>query len=143
MPSTEYAARPDTVQAYKRTHHIGRFDPNAPALLAAKATENNAEIEAKGIEVGKRCRLLPESSDGRRGIVAFVGEVEGLPGVQGAWWVGVKLDEPVGKNDGLVGGKRYFEAGRNCGVFLRPERVEVGDFSEAGMEELDSDMEEI
>lgn len=143
MPPTEYDARPDTVQAYKRAHAIGRFDPNAPALLAAKATENNNEINARGIEAGKRCRLLPESSDGRRGTVAFVGEVEGLPGVQGAWWVGVRLDEPVGKNDGMVGGKRYFEAGKNCGAFLRPERVEVGEFPEVGLEELDSDMEEI
>lgn len=143
MPTTEYDARPDTVQAYKRTHGIGRFDPNAPALLAAKATENNTEISTRGIVPGKRCRLLPEASDGRRGTVAFMGEVEGLPGMQGAWWVGVKLDEPVGKSDGTVDGKRYFEAEKNCGVFLRPERVEVGEFPEVGLGELDSDMEEI
>ena len=36
----------------------------------------------------------------------FVGKVEGLPK---GWWVGVKFDEPVGKNDGTVKGKRFFE----------------------------------
>ena len=42
--------------------------------------------------------------------------------------MGVQLDEPTGKNDGCVKGVRYFEAGSNCGVFVRPERVEVGKF---------------
>ena len=78
----------------------------------------------------------------RRGRVAFVGAVEEIPGV--GPWIGIVLDEPVGKNDGSVGGKRYFECGRSCGVFVRPEKVEVGDFTALGMEEeLHSDLEEI
>jgi len=69
-----------------------------------------------------------------------VGLVEGLPGV-GAW-VGVRLDEPTGKNEGEVGGKRYFDAeGRNRGVFVRPERVEVGAFEV--VDEFAEEMEEI
>lgn len=51
------------------------------------------------------------------------------------------LDEPTGRNDGSVGGQRYFEAGANCGVFVRPERVEVGDFDV--LDELGEEMEEI
>jgi len=98
--------------------------------------------------VGARCRLLPahgggsgdDSGSDRRGEVAFVGNVEGLPGV--GPWVGVRLDEPTGKNEGEVGGKRYFEAeGRNRGVFVRPERVEVGQFEV--VDEFAEEMEEI
>lgn len=79
-----------------------------------------------GIKVGARCRLLPDS-DSRRGAVKFVGDVPELPGL-GAW-VGVALDEPTGKNDGSTpNGSRYFECGPKFGVFVRPERLEVGDF---------------
>jgi tubulin-folding cofactor B len=83
-------------------------------------------------------RLLPES-DARRGTVSFTGLVPEIPGI-GAW-IGVTLDEPTGKNDGSVKGKRYFECGNNCGVFVRPERCEAGDFPV--LDEFDEDLEEL
>lgn len=68
----------------------------------------------------------------------FVGEVQEIPGV-GAW-VGVELDEPTGKNDGSVKGTKYFDCKDKYGVFVRAERVEVGDF--AVLDELADEDEE-
>ncbi|KAK3115357.1 hypothetical protein LTR53_005399 [Teratosphaeriaceae sp. CCFEE 6253] len=127
MPAATYESLTDSVLAWKRTQQLGRFDPHAPSLEQAKAAASYREVETRGILVGARCRLLPES-DARRGEVAFVGAVEGIPGGAGGPWVGVRLDEPTGKNDGGLGGRRYFECGANCGVFVRAERVEVGEF---------------
>ena len=107
------------------------------------------------MRVGERCRV--NGDDGRRGVVRWVGEIEGLGGERerGCSWVGVELDEPVGRNDGscevevvvegegegdegegeeaLSGKKktrkevrRVFECKEKFGVFVRPEKVEVG-----------------
>ena len=109
-----------------RVHHQFAIIPNAIA---------NPTL---GLTVGSRVRLLPES-DARRGTVSYTGLVPEIPGI-GAW-VGVTLDEPTGKNDGSVKGKRYFECGSNYGVFVRPERCEAGDFPMLDMD--DEDLEEL
>lgn len=46
----------------------------------------------------------------------------------------------VGKNDGSVGGKSYFVCKPKHGSFIRPDRVEIGDFEP--MDDLD-DLEEM
>jgi tubulin-folding cofactor B len=144
MPADTYSSlTSNTVLSYKRTHKLGRFDPSAPFQLEAQAALTDREIADRNIAVGARCRMLTSDGtpeDERRGEVAFVGEVAELPGV--GKWVGVRLDEPTGKNEGGVKGTVYFDAeGRNRGVFVRPERVEVGDFPI--VDEFAEDMEEI
>ena len=65
----------------------------------------------------------------------------------GGWWVGISLDEPTGKNDGSLVGPdgtlhRYFltEGCRKSGIFVRPDRVEIGDFP---VLDLEGEMEEM
>ncbi len=139
MPEEEYAQKSDSVLAWKKAQKLGRFDPNAPSHEQAKVAAFAEEVRNRGIVVGKRCRV--GSDDARRGEVKYVGEVKEIPGGLGAW-VGVQLDEPVGKNDGSIGGTRYWEGQSHLkhGVFVRPERVEVGDWPVVNDLE---DMEEI
>ncbi|KAL8691777.1 MAG: hypothetical protein Q9218_003078 [Villophora microphyllina] len=139
MPVETYSSLPDTVLAYKRTHQIGRFDPNAPEIAEKKVADLWKEVEAGGMIVGARCILPPSTT--RRGTVAYIGLVPEIPGI--GPWIGVKLDEPAGKNDGTVSGKRYFDCEPHYGLFVRPERVEVGDWKELGLDEDDDDLDEI
>ncbi|CAG9467762.1 unnamed protein product [Pedinophyceae sp. YPF-701] len=96
--------------------------PYVPPAKAEKAGPDYCAEEARGISVGDRCSVEPGD---RRGEVCFVGQVEGLP--QG-WWVGVKYDEPVGKNDGSVKGTKVFECAPGYGGFVRPDKMKVGDY---------------
>jgi tubulin-folding cofactor B len=139
MPDDEYEKKTDSVLAWKKTEKLGRFDPTAPSREEAKVAALKEEVVQRGIEVGKRCRVGGE--DTRRGEVKYVGDVEEIPGGAGPW-VGVHLDEPVGKNDGSISGKRYWGQPSELkhGVFVRPERVEIGNFP--ALDDLE-DMEEI
>ncbi|GAB1312990.1 hypothetical protein MFIFM68171_03200 [Madurella fahalii] len=138
LPEEEYEKKSDSVLAWKKAEKLGRFNPDAPSHEQAKIATIAQEIEARGISVGKRCRIGQD--DTRRGEIKYVGDVKEIPGL-GAW-VGIQLDEPVGKNDGSIGGTRYWgqESELKRGVFVRPERVEVGDFPV--LDDLE-DMEEI
>ncbi|OQR98103.1 tubulin-specific chaperone C [Achlya hypogyna] len=70
--------------------------------------------------VGQRCEI----SGKRRGEVAYVGSVEGIPAGD---WVGIRLDLPFGKHDGSQSGRRYFDAPALHGVFVRPENVNTSE----------------
>nr|XP_061798554.1 CAP-Gly domain-containing linker protein 4-like [Nerophis lumbriciformis] len=56
----------------------------------------------------------------RTGVVHFYGKTSFAPG----HWLGIALDTPSGKNDGSVGGVRYFNCSPRHGVFAPPSRVQ-------------------
>lgn len=53
------------------------------------------------------------------GVIAYLGETQFAPGQ----WAGVVLNDLVGKNDGSVGGVRYFECQPLQGIFTRPSKL--------------------
>ncbi|KAF9512676.1 hypothetical protein BS47DRAFT_1393978 [Hydnum rufescens UP504] len=91
----EYERRPGTVKAFKERNKLGRF---------AESTPHETKASSRNIPVGARCQVDPESGLNKRGTVRYVGTPKF--GVQdGAIWVGIEYDEPVGKNDGSVKAK--------------------------------------
>ncbi|CAL8311913.1 unnamed protein product [Lota lota] len=55
----------------------------------------------------------------KSGTVRYVGPTDFAEGI----WIGVELEVPAGKNDGSVGGRRYFVCNHGYGVLVRPDRV--------------------
>lgn len=150
----EYAQRRDTVLAFKQRNRLGRFGEKEPSA------EPEPSPESFNIPVGARCEIESlEPGLSKRGTVRFIGPTKFSKGI----WVGVEYDEPLGKNDGSyvlgyhifilcidakncffvrifrVKGERYFTCPPNYGVFVKPEKVKVGDYP---VEELDVDMDE-
>ncbi|KAI8126724.1 Restin like protein [Lucilia cuprina] len=63
----------------------------------------------------------------RPGQIAYIGETHFAPGE----WAGVVLDDPSGKNDGCVAGKRYFQCEPKKGIFSRLTRLTLAPLSGA------------
>ncbi|GAK62511.1 tubulin-folding cofactor b [Moesziomyces antarcticus] len=140
MDDDTYAARRDTVLAFKQRNKLGRFDPSKDASSSAGDTE---DLPTE-LTVGARCQVDLLSGTGttganqRKGTIRFVGSTKFATGA----WVGVEYDEPVGKNDGSVAGERYFTCKPNFGSFVRPDKVQVGDFPADDFDlDLDDDEE--
>jgi tubulin-folding cofactor B len=125
MPVEEYDKLSDSVLAWKRRNKLGRFDPNKDEKEQQELGRQYEEVNVRKITIGARCRVGGIDLD-RRGIVRYIGEVDEIP--NGGVWVGVETNEPTGKNDGTAGGKRYFECLPKHGSFVRPDRIEVGNF---------------
>ncbi|XP_060951757.1 dynactin subunit 1-like isoform X3 [Limanda limanda] len=78
------------------------------------------------VESGKPPKIgctVEVTGKGQRGTVAYIGATLFASGK----WVGVVLDEPKGKNDGTVQGKRYFICEENHGIFVRQSQIQVVD----------------
>ncbi|XP_053625782.1 restin homolog isoform X4 [Plodia interpunctella] len=76
-------------------------------MNASISTTNNGELR-----LGDRV-IVSSSRGSKAGTLRYVGVTEFAPGV----WGGVELDDPLGKNDGSVDGKRYFECAPRFGLF--------------------------
>uniref|UniRef100_A0A8C2ET02 Tubulin-folding cofactor B-like n=1 Tax=Cyprinus carpio TaxID=7962 RepID=A0A8C2ET02_CYPCA len=131
-----YEKRADSIRSFKKNFKLGRFNEENGAkqeeALAKK--EEEEKVAAGSIAVGNRCKVEVAGQPTKIGTVMFVGTPDFKPG----YWVGVKYDEPLGKNDGSVKGKRYFECEPKHGAFVKPLSVIVGDFPEEdfGLDEM-------
>ncbi|RWS28868.1 CAP-Gly domain-containing linker protein 1-like isoform X5 [Leptotrombidium deliense] len=83
-----------------------------------KSVQRSSLSSVSSLKVGDR--VVVNATSGRKdGVLRFLGETEFAAGV----WAGVELDEPSGKNDGSVAGKRYFECEMNRGLFAPTSKV--------------------
>ncbi|XP_058797336.1 tubulin-folding cofactor B-like [Phymastichus coffea] len=136
LSEEEYSKRSDTVKAFLKEHKLGKYNEEE---TAKKENEKRLEQEreehlAKSMKINDRCEVSVSGNPKRRATVRYVGHTDFKKG----WWIGVEYDEPFGKNDGSVAGKRYFECPDKYGGFVRPNCVVIGDFPQ---EDFDLDEE--
>ena len=97
--------QPDVTECcYKNsTSHIGKTMTNGVG---------------SNLKVGDRV-LVNASSGLKKGILRYLGSTDFSAGK----WAGIELTEATGKNDGAVGGKRYFTCPVNYGLFAPLSKV--------------------
>ncbi|XP_033014520.1 tubulin-folding cofactor B isoform X2 [Lacerta agilis] len=138
ITDAEYDKRSDTARSFMKTSKLGPY--NAEEMVKREADREQKLMEekaqAEAISVGSRCEVRAAGQPNKRGTVMYVGLTEFKPG----YWVGIKYDEPVGKHDGSVNGKQYFECQLKYGAFVKPRFVTVGDFPEVVDYGLDDEM---
>ncbi|KAM8986084.1 tubulin-folding cofactor B [Ara ararauna] len=135
MAESDYDRRPESLRSFLRQRQWGRYDAEA-AQRRAEEQRRRRDQEgalAAALPLGSRCLVRVPGQPSRRGTIMYVGQTDFKPG----HWVGVRYDEPLGKHDGSVGSRRYFECAPKYGAFVKPQSVTAGDFPEEddGLEE--------
>lgn len=128
LSEEQYSKRPDTVKAFLQEHRLGKYNAEE---AKKKEEEKRKELESEeklinSMKVNDRCEVNVSGAPKRRATIMYLGKTEFKSG----WWVGVKYDEPFGKNNGSVAGKKYFECPDKYGGFVKPSSIVVGDFPE-------------
>ena len=140
LSKEEYEKKEDTVAAFLKRNKLGKYNEEEMAELAKQKEDREAEEKRKAVDGGMvdgaRCEVAVPGQLHRRGTIRFSGNVHFQPG----WWVGVEYDEPSGKNDGSVGGQRYFTCQPKYGGFVKPNSVTVGDFPVEDLDFSDDEM---
>ncbi|KAI1316326.1 hypothetical protein EDD11_010105 [Mortierella claussenii] len=85
-------------------------------VLKRRVMVDSGAQQPLDISLGTRVEV-----SGNLGYVRYAGQTSFAPGR----WVGVELDQPKGKNAGVVEGKRYFECRDKHGVFVRASQARV------------------
>ena len=85
----------------------------------SQQTINNADCSLK---LGTRVVVNSSGGGSKLGVLRYLGTTDFAKGE----WAGVELDEKLGKNDGSVAGKRYFQCEAMRGVFAPAGKVEPG-----------------
>ncbi|XP_027711167.1 tubulin-folding cofactor B [Vombatus ursinus] len=128
LSQSAYESRTDSVRSFLKRSKMGKFNEEEQKRREAEAAQRLADeqAQAQAITVGSRCQVRAAGQPTKRGTVMYVGLTDFKPG----YWVGVRYDEPLGKHDGSVNGKRYFECQDKYGAFVKPHTVTVGHFPE-------------
>ncbi|KAF1394082.1 hypothetical protein PFLUV_G00022810 [Perca fluviatilis] len=136
LADEDYDKRTDSARSFKKKQRLGQFNEEEMAKKKAEiaAREEKHKAAANAISVGSRCKVQVTGQPTKLATVMYVGTADFKPG----YWVGVKYDEPLGKHDGIVDGKKYFECENKYGGFVKPLSVTVGDFPEEdyGLDEM-------
>uniref|UniRef100_A0A8C5GTU1 CAP-Gly domain-containing linker protein 4-like n=1 Tax=Gouania willdenowi TaxID=441366 RepID=A0A8C5GTU1_GOUWI len=106
----------DCKKLYQCFLHLVFFSFFFSGPLSRTPTGSSSLRTGSEVCLGDRVLVVKQ----RTGVVQFYGKTNFAPGL----WLGIELDKPSGKNDGSVGGVRYFSCPPKHGLFAPPSHVQ-------------------
>ena len=120
----------DTISSLRRQSRVGASSP-AGSLVdlrngasvsprTVSPAESTSSLAASGpLEVGDRVIVASTMAGTKTGTLRYLGPTEFASGE----WAGIELDAAIGRNDGSVNGKRYFQCETNFGLFAPLHKI--------------------
>ncbi|XP_078346704.1 CAP-Gly domain-containing linker protein 3-like isoform X2 [Oculina patagonica] len=127
LPNSRPSSRPTSAsrlaqtqfsQPSSRASSRSSSRPNSRPGSPTPSPRVNGSDDALGFQIGDNVMVAGQ----KNGVVRFIGRTQFATGM----WLGIELDQPVGKNDGSVSGVRYFDCKPSHGVFAPPSKVNKG-----------------
>ncbi|KAK3909050.1 Restin-like protein [Frankliniella fusca] len=126
LSSSSLLTSPTTPVSRKAAPQLGAAPARTPASKATSPTptlspSGSVRSLASGAELklGERVIVMSSQTGSKAGVLRYKGPTAFAPGE----WCGVELDDPMGKNDGSVGGTRYFDCQPKFGLFAPAHKV--------------------
>ncbi|EGR32395.1 tubulin folding cofactor b, putative [Ichthyophthirius multifiliis] len=128
----DYDKIPDNFRKFKQK--IDQNNPNQNNNIVF-VEDNYLQDFAEKMHKNDRCQIINTKN---RGTIQYIGKI---PDLGQGYYIGIQLDEPIGKNNGSYNGVKYFNCQNKYGLFIRPDKIETGDFPELDLDDLYSDDE--
>ncbi|XP_048830050.1 CAP-Gly domain-containing linker protein 4-like isoform X2 [Brienomyrus brachyistius] len=116
FPRQRPPARPHRERASLIPKTASASAPPSAGSRSRTPSVSSSLCDSPDVRLGERVLVVGQ----RTGVVRFCGKTNFAPG----FWLGIELDKPSGKNDGSVGGVRYFTCPPKHGIFAPPSRVQ-------------------
>ncbi|XP_061156735.1 CAP-Gly domain-containing linker protein 4-like isoform X1 [Syngnathus typhle] len=98
--------------------HRRRWSSSSGGGSVPRGSSGSVYTSANQVRLHQGMQVLLNSAN-EMACIRYVGTTDFSPGL----WLGLELRGPKGKNDGSVGGRRYFTCRPGHGVLVRPSRV--------------------
>ncbi|CAD5120738.1 DgyrCDS9297 [Dimorphilus gyrociliatus] len=110
LPSQEFNANSKPISSLSSSSAT-------PPLEKTTPTDSVLPAPPSSLDYGIGDRVIVSGT--KHGTVRFIGLTQFSDGT----WIGVELDQPLGKNNGVVKGQRYFMCEPDHGLFAKPGNV--------------------
>jgi len=110
----------DSSKSFQKILEIRNMLQNRKDVLLETCKDKNNEVLKVGYTVIYKPKSMNQEKQQFKGTLRYIGK---LHFDDREIWVGIELENEVGKNDGSIDNHIYFRCKKNYGIFVKPSKV--------------------